>query len=205
MAVPQLTRAQSRRRIAELWARGCDVAVVTHPSGDKTVMKRCPPKLLENQTPAPNAIGYLVLAAFAGAALYAIFRPKRAAAATATPPADCTAVTPQSVELYGRTFNVSVVQLANETTPPAGIARQDGRIVLYGASGDQLVPFSVPGTTEPQSFAQPLVVILGNGEFWRYEGPAGQAVQEKLSPRDRENFCSLARGGGAVTGVRWMD
>jgi hypothetical protein len=161
-------------------------------------------KLLENQVPAPSALGYLVLAAFAGAALYAIFRPRKAAAAAASP--GCPSATPENLRLYGQNFSVAVVQLAEETSPPVGIARQDGRIILYSIEEDRLIPFTLPGAsaTEPQSFAQPLVVVLGNGEFWRYEGPAGQAVQEKLSPRDRENFCTLARQG-AVSGIQWIE
>jgi len=184
MTVPQLTRAQSQRRIAELRSRGCDVAIVNMPNGDQRVMSRCPGALLDNPTPAPNAVGYLVLAAFAGAALYAIFRPKRAQAATMTPPPPATACTLETAQDFARletwatTKNIGAVYLPATTAPPlpanSALARS---FVTSGAS---------------------IVVVTNDGKFWTYD--TGQPVE---SAAYREDFCAFKPA--AVSGVRWMD
>jgi len=189
MAVPQLTRAQSQRRIAELRAQGCDVAIVNMPNGDQRVMSRCPGALLSNpllanQTPAPNALGYLVLAAFAGAALYAIFRPKQAAAATMTPPPPATACTLETakdfarLEAWATTKNIGAVYLPATAAPPlpanSALARS---FVTSGAS---------------------IVVVTNDGKFWTYD--TGEPVE---STAYRADFCAFRPA--AVSGVRWMD
>jgi hypothetical protein len=173
------------------------------PDGTRVVLKRCPDALLENPPPSPNAVGYLVLAAFAGAALYAIFRPKKAAAATALP-TTCPPITPERLRLFHEKIGGGLVQIAGETTPPIGIVRQDRRIDLYAIEDDKPVPFGVPGSSEPQSFAQPLIVILGNGEFWRYEGEPDREAIPQLSPDDREAFCNF-NPAAAVSGIQWIE
>jgi hypothetical protein len=190
MAVPALTTAQHRRRVAELRRAGCRVETRTLPSGDRVVLKKCPPgahvrPLRENQTPAPNALGYLVLAAFAGAALYAIFRPKPAAAATMTPPPQATACTLETAQDFARleawatTKNIGAVYLPATATPPlpanSALARS---FVTSGAS---------------------IVVVTNDGKFWTYD--TGEPVE---STAYRADFCAF-KPTAAVSGIRWMD
>jgi hypothetical protein len=182
MPVPQLTHAQSRRRIAELRREGCDVAVITYESGDKTVMKGCPDTLLENP-PAPNAVGYLVLAAFAGAALYAIFRPKAAAASTPapTPTPSCMLETEADfdrLEEWATTNNIGVVYLPATITPPSPATSELAAGIVRSAAN--------------------LVVVTGDGSFWTYS--TGEPV---LAPAQREAYCNF-KPSIAVSGIGWL-
>lgn len=103
---PALTPAQSRRRVAELRARGCEVRRVKLPSGDTAVVKDCPDEkgfinaLREvlgkeplranpdgDSAPAWFALGAL---AVAGGLIWYVSRPGEAKA-TALPPATASA------------------------------------------------------------------------------------------------------------------
>lgn len=187
MTVPQLTRAQSQQRILELRSRGCDVAIINMPDGGQRVMSRCPGTLLGNPTPAPNLLGWLVLGGFAAAALYAIFRPKKAAAAELPPPPQTSACTLATAEDFARLSAWSVAKFI-------------GVIYLPATS----VPPSTANSDIAQAFARsstnaPIVVVTNDGAFWTYE--TGQPVQ---SDAYRQDFCNF-RPPAAVSGVRWLD
>jgi hypothetical protein len=269
MPVPQLTHAQSRRRVAELKRAGCEVKKEQLPNGDIRVYKKCPEllenqsaqwevrelghsgsewqlykvygdgskehfgtvyqmgpqrfsavvaegptidewfkskaaalralqaapnmrsntALLENQVPAPNAVGYLVLAAFAGAALYAIFRPKKAAAApTPPPPAVCTLETTEDfarLEAWSIAEKVAVVYLPATTTPPS-------------PASSELAAGIVRAVTGPLGPVPNIIVVTSDGSFWSYE--SGGPVRTDLL---RASFCNF-KPAAAVSGIAWI-
>lgn len=180
MAIPQLTTAQHKRRVAQLRRAGC--------SGDRVVLKKCPPgvsPMLENPPPAPNLAGYLILAGFAGAALYAIFRPKKASAAepVVTPPATCTLKTTEDfarLETWSTTKFIGVIYLPG-TSEPLSPDRSDlGRSFVTSAT------------------RAPIVVVTNDGRFWTYD--TGQPVESAVY---RQDFCNF-KPPAAVSGIAWL-
>jgi hypothetical protein len=139
---------------------------------------------LENQTPAPNLLGYAVLAGFGAAVLYAIFRPKKAAAETTTPspPVTCDLETGEDfarLENWAIAKNIGVVYLPATATPPSPATSELAAGIVRSAAE--------------------LVVVTGDGNFWTYVG--GEPVMSEVY---RQDFCAF-RSAGAVSGVKWMD
>jgi hypothetical protein len=133
--------------------------------------------LAENQ-PAPNVAGYLVLAGFAAAALYAIFRPRRAAAAVEPPPPTdaCTLNTTEDfdrLENWAITNDIGVIYLPATATPPSPATSELARGIARSTAN--------------------LVVVTSDGSFWTYR--TGEPV---LSPATREAYCNFRTPPGAI-------
>ncbi len=118
----------------------------------------------------PNLLGYAVLAAFAGAAVYAVTRKAQAA----TP---CVPVTAARVSHFNVALDTAVVWFDKEQNPPPAVVTGDRRIQFPG------LPM--------QTFAQPLIVITAGDVFWRYEGSPGESIEGKSAPDAKDAFCAL--------------
>lgn len=155
------------------------------------------PTMLDNQVPAPNALGYAVLAAFGAAALWAVFRPRRAQAQPSEPPPPpaCELDTGEDfarLENWALANDVGVVYLPATATPPSPATSELARGIARSTAN--------------------LVVVTSDGNFWTYT--TGEPV---LSPSHREAFCSFRSAPpNAVSGrrtvwlgepsqVRWLD
>ncbi len=181
-----IKRLEAERREAEesgysLGVRAADESLSYYRAVEKHTLKYMMPKLLENQA-TPNAVGYLVLAGFAAAALYALFRPKKAAAATAAlpMPAMCTLETTQDfdrLERWAVANKIGVIYLPADTTPPSSQSELGKGIARSAAD---------------------LVVVMSDGSFWTYK--TGEPV---LAPVEREAYCSFKPATG-VSGISWI-
>jgi len=122
-------------------------------------------------TPRPNALGYFVLAAFAGAAVYAV---TRTAKASKCPPA-----TPERLERFHREQEVALVAFPTATEPPEAVI-ESGRRIRF------------PQSSDTRSLEVPVVVVISGDQFWRYDiAPSGVDVIARHAPDDREAFCAM--------------
>lgn len=120
-------------------------------------------------TQRPTALGYIVLAGFVGAGVYAFTRKSQAGSKSC--PIDT-----HRVEHFGVALQTSVVWAYDHTEPPPATVAANGEISFPGA----------PGKTYPG----PVIVILAGGEFWRYEAfPHG--VRQSPAPDALEAYCAL--------------
>jgi len=122
-------------------------------------------------TPRPNALGYLVLAAFGAAGVYAITRKAQAK------PLVCPEVTAERVRHFNVALDSAIIWAKDNDTPPAATVNADGMIVFAGA----------PDAT----FTPPVIVITSDEKFWRYEGEPGNMVVPEAAPDARDAFCAL--------------
>jgi hypothetical protein len=142
--------------------------------------------LLDNQTPAPNIIGYAMLAGFAALALYAIFRPRPAAAAitpSAVLPGGCKIETTEDfarLETWATRKGIAVVYLPGTNVPPSP------------ESSDLARSFVRAGTNPVY------VVVTSDGKFWTYD--KGKPLQSSVY---REDFCNFRPG--QIGQISWLN
>jgi len=121
-------------------------------------------------TAKPTALGYIVLAGFVGAGVYAFTRKSKASDKTC--PIDA-----RRVEHFGVALQTSVVWAYDHTEPPQATVAANGEIVFPGA----------PGKTYPA----PVIVITAGREFWRYNGDPNTTVVPQPAPDALEAYCAL--------------
>lgn len=119
-------------------------------------------------SPRPNALGYLVLAGFVGAGVYALTRKAKAA--------DCP-ISSLGVKRFSESMGVSAIWFHESGTPDAeSVGGERIRFPDYDASKD---------------FDSPVIVITHDGDFYRYLAKGnGEIIVEKY-PRAKEDYCRI--------------
>jgi len=122
-------------------------------------------------TPKPNVFGYLVLAAFGAAGIYAITRKAQAK------PLVCPEITAARVSHFNIALDAAIIWAKEHDTPPAASVNANGLVVFAGAPD--------------KTFQPPVIVITADEKFWRYEGEPGSIVVPEAAPDARDAFCAL--------------